>query len=73
MGRTVQTYTEFQTIQIPDAVPSLGLEAGATGVVDRVYDGGRRVHVEALRNDETVGFVTIEPEPEPHVVAVHLP
>jgi hypothetical protein len=38
-------------------------------VVDCVYDDGHKVHVEAMRDGETVGFVTIEPDPEPHVVA----
>lgn len=72
MSRTLQAYTELETIEIPDAVPALGLQAGATGVVDRVYDNGRKVHVEATREDgETVGFVTIEPEPQPHVVAAY--
>lgn len=50
-------------------MPALDIEAGARGVVDCVYDDGHKVHVEAMRDGETVGFVTIEPDPEPHVVA----
>jgi hypothetical protein len=69
MGRAIHTYRELDVIAIPDDVPALGIEAGATGVVDRVYDEGRKVHVEAIRDGETVGFVTIAPDPEPHVVA----
>jgi hypothetical protein len=71
MSRAVHTYRELEAIAIPDDVPTLGIEAGTRGVVDRVYDHGRKVHVEAIRDGETVGFVTIEPEPEPHVVAAY--
>ncbi len=71
MQRTARIYRTLEAVSIPNDVPELGIQAGDCGVVDRVYDQGRRVHVEAIRDDETVGFVTIEPDPEPHVIAYY--
>ena len=54
-------YRELDFIEIPEAVPELGVEAGGTGVVEAVYAGERTLSVEVPRDDGTsVGFVGIE-------------
>ena len=63
-------YKEFDSIEIPEAVPELGVEVGESGVIEAVYDGGRMLSVGVPRDDGTsVGFVGIEVAPEMRVVS----
>lgn len=66
------TYKELEVVPIPESIPELGIESGFLGTVDYVYEGGHRADVEVSREDgETIGFVTIDSWPEPHVVAYY--
>jgi Domain of unknown function (DUF4926) len=59
--RTRTTYEELQTVAIPEDVPELGVEAGTTGTIVTVYEGGRMLLVEIGREDGTsVGLVDLE-------------
>jgi len=59
--RTRTTYEELETVAIPEDVPELGVEAGTTGTVVTVYEGGRMLLVEIGREDGTsVGLVDLE-------------
>jgi len=50
-----------ETVAIPDDVPELGVEAGATGTIVTVYESGRSLLVEIGREDGTsVGLVELE-------------
>jgi hypothetical protein len=39
--RTRTTYEELETVAIPEDIPELGVEAGTTGTIVTVYEGGR--------------------------------
>jgi len=59
--RTRTTFKELQTVAIPEDVPELGFEAGTTGTIVTVYEGGRMLLVEIGREDGTsVGLVDLE-------------
>jgi hypothetical protein len=70
---TGRSYKELDLVTIPDSVPKLGIEAGFVGTVDHVYKGGRKADVE-LSDDKgiTFGYVTVDADPEPHVVAYYV-
>ena len=60
MARASTTYRELEMVTIPEDVPEIGIEAGATGTIATVYDGGRMLDVEVSREDGvTVGFVDL--------------
>jgi hypothetical protein len=72
MGRTTEkTYRELDPIEIPDAVPELGVKPGDKGVIEHIYDGGRMLSVEVPKPGGTsAGFVDIDVSgDEPRVVA----
>jgi Domain of unknown function (DUF4926) len=59
--RTRTSYEEFETVAIPQDVPKLGVEAGTTGTIVTVYEGGWMLLVEIGREDGTsVGLVDLE-------------
>lgn len=59
--RTRTTYEEFEMVALPEDVPELGVEAGTTGTIVTVYEGGRMLLVEIGREDGTsAGFVDLE-------------
>ena len=59
--RTRTTYEELETVAIPEEIPELGVEAGTTGTIVTVYEGGRMLLVEIGREDGTsVGLVDLE-------------
>ena len=59
--RTRTTYEELQVVALPEDVPELGVEAGTTGTIVTVYEGGRMLLVEIGREDGTsVGLVDLE-------------
>ena len=59
--RTRTTYEELGTVAVPEDVPELGVEAGTTGTIVTVYEGGRMLLVEIGREDGTsVGLVDLE-------------
>lgn len=61
MAKTRATYRELEIVTIPESVPELGIEAGATGTIATVYDDGRMLDVEVSREDgTTIGFVDLE-------------
>ncbi len=56
-----KTYKEFESVEIPAAVPELGVAAGDRGVVAHVWDGGRMLDVEIPKAGGTsAGFVDLE-------------
>jgi hypothetical protein len=56
-----KTYRELDSIEIPGAVPELGVEAGDRGVIAHVWDGGRMLDVEIPKPGGTsAGFVDID-------------
>lgn len=72
MGRTSQkTYRELDPVEIPDAVPELGVQPGDRGVIEHIYDGGRMLSVEVPKpGGASVGFVDIDVSGDgPRVVA----
>ena len=59
--RTRTTYEELQVVALPEDVPELGVEAGTTGTIVTVYEGGRMLLVEIGREDGTsIGLVDLE-------------
>jgi hypothetical protein len=59
--RTRTTYEELETVAIPEDIPELGVEAGTTGTIVIVYEGGRMLLVEIGREDGTsVGLADLE-------------
>ncbi len=62
-SRTRTTYKELETVAVPEDIPELGVEAGVTGTIADVYDGGRMLLVEIGREDGTsVGLVDLRVE-----------
>lgn len=63
-SKTRATYRELDIVSIPEDIPELGVEAGARGTVDTVYDdgrGGQGLYVEVSHEDgSTVGSVQLE-------------
>lgn len=54
-------YEELEIIALPDGVPELGVEAGTTGTIVTVYEGGRMLLVESGCEDGTsAGLVDLE-------------
>lgn len=66
-----KTYRELDPIEIPDAVPELGVQPGDRGVIEHVYDDGRLLSVEVPKpRGVSTGFVDIDVSgSEPRVVA----
>lgn len=61
--RTRTTYKELDVVALPEDVPELGVEAGATGTIADIYDGGRMLLVEMGREDGTsAGLVDLHVE-----------
>jgi len=62
MGRAMEkTYKELDSVEIPDAVPELDVKPGDSGVIERIYDGGRTLSVEVPKPGGTsAGFVDID-------------
>jgi hypothetical protein len=59
--RTRTTYEELETVAIPEDIPELDVEAGTTGTIVTVYEGGRMLLVEIGREDGTsVGLADLE-------------
>ncbi|MGB3683326.1 MAG: DUF4926 domain-containing protein [Rubrobacteraceae bacterium] len=55
------TYEELEIVALPEDVPELGVEAGTTGTIVTVYEGGRMLLVEIGREDGTsAGLVDLE-------------
>lgn len=69
---TCGAYKELDLVTIPEPIPELGIEAGSLGTVDLVYEGGRKADVVVSRNGTISGYVTIDADPEPHVVAYYV-
>ncbi len=70
---TGESYKELDLATIPEPIPELGVEAGTLGTVDHVYKGGRKADVAVSHDDGDIfGYVTIEADPEPHVVAYYV-
>jgi hypothetical protein len=69
---TCGAYKELDLVTIPDSIPELGIEAGTLGTVDLVYEGARKADVAVSRDGDIFGYVTIEADPEPHVVAYYV-
>lgn len=70
---TGESYKELELVAIPESIPELGIDAGCLGTVDHVYKGGRKADVAVSYDDDGVifGYVTVEADPEPHVVAYY--
>ncbi len=67
---TCGIYKELDLVTIPEPISELGIAPGTVGMVDHVYEGGRRADVEVSDKDgSTIGYVTIDADPEPHIVA----
>jgi len=59
--RTRTTYKELETVAIPEDVPELSVEAGTTGTIVTVYEGGWMLLVEVGReNGTSAGLVDLE-------------
>ena len=59
--KTRTTYEELEIVALPEDVPELGVEAGTTGTIVTVYEGGRMLLVEIGREDGTsAGLVDLE-------------
>jgi hypothetical protein len=70
MSRTTHkhAYRELDTITIPEGVPEIGIEPGATGaIVDLLSDGSFTVEVVSTTG-ETLGLIDMVADPEPRVV-----
>ncbi len=62
-SRTRTTYKELEIVALPEDIPELGVEDGATGTIADVYDGGRMLLVEIGREDGTsAGLVDLKVE-----------
>jgi hypothetical protein len=87
MGKTVAThatkafrygaptcgrYKELDLVTMPEPIPELGIDAGFLGTVDLVYNGGRKADVAVSHDGDIFGYVTVEADPEPHVVAYYV-
>ena len=69
---TCGAYKELDLVAIPEPIPELSIKAGVLGTVDHVYKGGHKADIEVSDSDGvTLGYVTIEADPEPHVVAYY--
>ena len=67
----LHTYREHGLFAIPEDVPELGVKAGDPGTIAGVYEGGRMLDVEIVRDDGTsAGFVDIrlDQDGNPHIV-----
>jgi hypothetical protein len=59
--RTRTTYEELEVVVLPEDVPELGGEAGTTGTIVTIYEGGRMLLVEIGREDGTsIGLVDLK-------------
>ena len=59
--KTRTTYEELEIVALPEDVPELGVEAGTTGTIVTVYEGGRMLLVEIGREDGTsAGLVDLK-------------
>lgn len=63
------TYNELEVAPIPDAIPELGIEAGAMGTVVDVLSDGQLVTVDVVDEDgRTLDLIDVYLEPAPHVI-----
>lgn len=57
----MDTYREMDDYTVPEpGVPEVGLAAGAPGVVDTVYDGGKRLLVDCTAPEGPSALLTVE-------------
>ena len=62
-ARERAAYEVLDLVFLPEDIPELGLEAGTTGTVSKVYDGGRSLMVHFGREDGTsAGLVDLHVE-----------
>ena len=55
------TYEELELVALPEDVPELGVEAGTSGTIVTVYEGGLMLLVEIGHEDGTsAGLVDLE-------------
>lgn len=59
-------YELFEVVPIPEAIPELGIEAGARGTVVIVYEPGRAVSVEVV-DDDGAAIATVDLRMDPGV------
>ena len=56
-----KTYKALESVEVPSAVPQLGVAPGDRGVIAHVWDGGRMLDVEIPKAGGTsAGFVDLE-------------
>ena len=61
MAKARTTYRELEIVAIPESISEFGIEAGATGTVATVYDGGGMLDVEVSDGyGATIGFVDLK-------------
>lgn len=61
MAKTRTTYSELETVAIPEAIPEFGIEAGVTGTIVTVYGDGRMLDVEVSDEEgATIGFMDLK-------------
>ncbi len=70
MKETARTYSELDTITIPDDVlaASLGIKSGATGTVVDVSPSGILAVEVSDEMGATLEILDVKTEPEPHVI-----
>lgn len=64
MTEVKKTYKEMDVVAIPEAIPEIGMEAGRVGVVDRVWAGGKMLHVDASSPTAPSALVDLRVEPD---------
>lgn len=56
------TYEEIELVALHDGVPELGVEAGKTGTIVTVYEGGRMLLVDLeVGEDGSLGLISYTP------------
>jgi hypothetical protein len=68
MKETARTYSELDTITIPDDVLDVGIESGVTGTVVDVSPSGILAVEVSDKRGATLEILDVKTEPEPHVI-----
>ncbi len=68
MKETARTYSELDTITIPEDVLDAGIKSGATGTVVDVSPSGILAVEVSDDMGATLEILDVETEPEPHVI-----